>query len=167
MYIFKKIKSTFFTKEFLTFCIIGFVAYLTHQGVYLFYSSNFYDDTNHLISNGMGFVIASIVSYILNVKFTYKTESNNKTVVLSIITFILKFVLTLGITYGCMALIKIWFSNSNFWYRFFEILIPVFTTAVTLIFQFICFNLIFKKGDNYGISNEQSGSEQDTEQETE
>ena len=49
---FSKIKNAFFNKRFLTFCIIGGLAYLIHQGIYLLYTKafDFYDDKNHLIS---------------------------------------------------------------------------------------------------------------------
>ena len=54
-----KIKKTFLTKSFLTFCIIGGLAYLLHQGIYLLYTKTFgfYDDKNHLISTAIAFTV--------------------------------------------------------------------------------------------------------------
>ena len=61
-----KIKKTFLTKSFLTFCIIGGLAYLLHQGIYLLYTKTFgfYDDKNHLISTAIAFTVASIFTYL-------------------------------------------------------------------------------------------------------
>ena len=103
-----KIKKTFLTKSFLTFCIIGGLAYLLHQGIYLLYTKTFgfYDDKNHLISTAIAFTVASIFTYFANAKFTYDTKAKSDTAIKSLVVFIVKFVITEGLTLGIMAINK-------------------------------------------------------------
>lgn len=147
---FKKIKETFFNRKFITFCIIGFLAYLIHQGIYSLYNSvfHFYDDSYHLISTAIAFILASIFTYLANAKFTYNSNSSKKTVIQSIIVFILKFLLTEGITLGIMAIMNTCFSHDDIFYKIVDILLPLILTCITLILQFLAFNIIFKKHDN-------------------
>ena len=146
---FKKIKETFFNKKFITFCIIGFLAYLIHQGIYSLYINvfHFYDDSYHLISTAIAFILASIFTYLANAKFTYNTNSSKKTVIQSIIVFILKFLLTEGITLGIMAIIKSNFTPQDTFYKIVDTMLPLILTCITLILQFLAFNVIFKKKD--------------------
>ncbi|MBS1477452.1 MAG: GtrA family protein [Acholeplasmatales bacterium] len=141
-----KIKRTFFNKSFLTFCIIGGFAYLIHQGIYLLYTKafNFYDDKNHLRSTAIAFAIASLFTYFANAKFTYDTKASNDTAIKSIIVFILKFFITEGLTLGIMAIMNHNFESTDLFYKIVDILLPLILTCITLILQFIAFNIIFK-----------------------
>lgn len=158
----KKAIDAFLNKKFLTFVLIGIVAYLTNQIVYSSYlavssKTILYDDSFHLIANSISYVIASVVSYILNLKFTYKQKNTLKKTISSIVIYLTKYLISLGITYGLMLLINTFVLN-QIAHTLLENLIPVFTTLVTLLFQFACFNVIFKEGENLNdktkISNE-------------
>ena len=141
-----KIKKTFLTKSFLTFCIIGGLAYLLHQGIYLLYTKTFgfYDDKNHLISTAIAFTVASIFTYFANAKFTYDTKAKSDTAIKSLVVFIVKFVITEGLTLGIMAIMKHNFSSTDLFYKIVDIMLPLILTCITLVLQFIAFNLIFK-----------------------
>lgn len=145
-----KLKELFLNKKFLIFCLIGLGAYLTHQASYSLYialshKEITYDDNNHLIANTIGFVIGSLVSYILNVKFTYKEKYTKENAFLSFLTYVVKYLISLGITYACMTVLKKTLENNTTAYQVLENLIPIVVTGVTLIFQYFCFNKIFKK----------------------
>ena len=142
-----KIKKAFFNKKFLTFCIIGGLAYLIHQGIYLLYTKafNFYDDKYHLISTAIAFSIASIFTYYANAIFTYKTKASSKTMWQSIIVFILKFVLTEALTLGIMAIMNANFDKKDVFYKVVDIMLPLILTCITLILQFFAFNVIFRE----------------------
>lgn len=143
---FSKIKNAFFNKRFLTFCIIGGLAYLIHQGVYLLYTKTFgfYDDKFHLISTAIAFTIASVFTYYANAMFTYKTKASGKTLWQSILVFVLKFILTEGLTLGIMAIMNASFEPEQLFYKIVDIMLPLILTCVTLILQFFAFNIIFK-----------------------
>ena len=147
---FNKIKETFFNKKFITFCIIGFLAYLIHQGVYSLYNSvfHFYDDSFHLLSTAIAFILASIFTYIANAKFTYNANSSKKTVIQSIVVFILKILLTEGITLGIMAIMNSNFNKDDLFYIIVDKMLPLILTCITLILQFLAFNIIFRKKDS-------------------
>lgn len=142
-----KIKKTFFNKSFLIFCIIGALAYLIHQGIYLLYTKtfNFYDDENHLISTAIAFSIASIFTYFANAKYTYDSKASNSTAVKSLIVFIAKFIITEGLTLGIMAIMNSCFEQTHVFYKIVDIMLPLILTCITLVLQFIAFNIIFKK----------------------
>ncbi len=142
-----KIKKVFFNKKFLTFCIIGGLAYLIHQGIYLLYTKtfNFYDDKYHLISTAIAFSIASIFTYYANAIFTYKTKASSKTMWQSIVVFIIKFVLTEVLTLGIMAIMNANFDKKDVFYKVVDIMLPLILTCITLILQFFAFNVIFKE----------------------
>ena len=154
-----KIIKTFFNKKFIIFCIIGGLAYLVHQGVYSLYTQvlKLYDDPYHLISSGLGFIIASIFTYILNAKITYKTNMSKKTALESLVVYVLKFILTEGITFGIMAIMNNCFSKEDLFYKIVDILLTLILTCITLILQFLAFNVIFKtkndKNENEASSN--------------
>lgn len=153
---FSKIKSIFFNKNFLCFCIIGAIAYLIHQSIYLIYTKGFkfYDDKYHLISTGIAFIIASIFTYIANAKFTYKHEVDSTSAIKSCIVFIVKFVITEGLTLVIMAIMNNFFNTEGIFYKLVDILLPLILTCITLILQFFAFNVIFKKNDNSITKNE-------------
>lgn len=153
---FSKIKNAFFNKRFLTFCIIGGLAYFIHQGIYLLYTKafDFYDDKNHLISTAIAFSIASIFTYYANAKFTYKTKAEGKTMWQSVLVFVLKFIITEGITLGIMAIMNASFEPEQLFYKIVDIMLPLILTCITLILQFFAFNVIFK-------SNKEEGSIED------
>lgn len=143
---FIKIKKIFLNKKFITFCIIGILAYLIHQSIYLLYTKafNFYDDKNHLLSTAIAFIIASIFTYFANAKFTYNTNTTSSTALKSIVVFILKFLLTEGITLLIMAIMNHNVDSSSLFYKIIDTLLPLILTCITLILQFLAFNVIFK-----------------------
>lgn len=143
----EKIKKTFFNKEFLTFCIIGFLAYLVHQVIYLIYLKGFklWDDQYHLLSTAICFSLSSIFAYFANAKWTYSQTASTRTAVQSTLVYVVKFVVVEGITIGIMALTKRCLDSSNVWYKIIETMLPLILTVITMILQFIAFNFIFKK----------------------
>lgn len=146
----KKLKQTFLTKSFFTFCIIGGLAYLIHQGIYLLYTKvfGFYDDKFHLFSTAIAFLIASIFTYFTNAKFTYNTKAKSDTAIKSIFVFFAKFAITEGLTLGIMAIMNHNFTPNDVFYKIVDIMLPFILTCVTLILQFLAFNIIFKKDRN-------------------
>lgn len=146
----KKLKQTFLTKSFLTFCIIGGLAYLIHQGIYLLYTKafSFYDDKFHLISTAIAFLIASIFTYLANAKFTYNTKAKSDTAIKSLFVFVAKFVITECLTLGIMAIMNYNFTPNDVFYKFVDTMLPFILTCITLILQFLAFNIIFKKDRN-------------------
>lgn len=148
-----KIKSIFFNKNFLTFCIIGAIAYLIHQSVYLIYTKGFkfYDDKYHLISTGIAFVIASVFTYIANAKFTYNRKVDSSSAIKSCIVFIIKFIITEGLSLGIMALMNGLFNSDDLIYKLVDIMLPLILTCITLVLQFFAFNVIFKNSKAVNI----------------
>ena len=122
------------------------LAYLLHQGIYLLYTKTFgfYDDKNHLISTAIAFTVASIFTYFANAKFTYDTKAKSDTAIKSLVVFIVKFVITEGLTLGIMAIMNHNFSSTDLFYKIVDIMLPLILTCITLVLQFIAFNLIFK-----------------------
>lgn len=149
-----KIKK-FFNKEFLTFCFIGFVAYLVHQICYLFYlKMNFFDDHYHLISTAFAFTIASIVSLILNAKFTYNEKLSKNNVIKSTLFFIFKFILTEFFCLSIMIPTRRFINDSSFLFIMINKGLPLILTCLTLFLQFIFFNHIFKKKGEHNANNQ-------------
>lgn len=153
-----KLKHTFFNKRFLTFCIIGGLAYLVHQFIYLIYTKglDIWDDHNHLLSTAIAFSIASVVSYLLNAKFTYNQRTSKKKTVEAIVVFIFKFLITEGLTLGIMSLTRHFLDNTDILYKLIDIMLPLILTCITLVLQFLAFNVIFKenKEDKEKVINE-------------
>lgn len=146
----KNLKQIFFNKSFLTFCIIGGLAYLLHQAIYLLYTKlfGFYDDKFHLISTAISFLIASIFTYFANAKFTYNTKAKSDTAIKSLFVFVAKFAITEGLTLGIMTIMNHNFTPNYVFYKIVDIMLPFILTCVTLILQFLAFNIIFKKDRN-------------------
>lgn len=140
-----KIKSIFFNKNFLSFCIIGGIAYLIHQSIYLIYTKGFkfYDDKYHLISTGIAFIIASIFTYIANARFTYNSKVDSSSALKSCIVFIIKFIITEGLSLGIMAIMNSFFNSDDIIYKLVDIMLPLILTCITLVLQFLAFNVIF------------------------
>ena len=88
--------------------------------------------------------MASIFTYFANAKFTYDTKAKSDTAIKSLVVFIVKFVITEGLTLGIMAIMNHNFSSTDLFYKIVDIMLPLILTCITLVLQFIAFNLIFK-----------------------
>ena len=81
----KKIKNKFFTKQFLSFGIIGFINTFVANGLYmLFVKMNIAVGLASLLGDGL----TMILSYFMNMKFTYHQKPSLK----SAVTFPLSYV---------------------------------------------------------------------------
>ena len=82
---------------------------------------------------------------------------SKKTALESLVVYVLKFILTEGITFGIMAIMNNCFSKEDLFYKIVDILLPLILTCITLILQFLAFNVIFKtkndKNENEASSN--------------
>ncbi len=137
----KKLIKTFITKSFIIFCIIGLLNTVIDFLIYNGYRLTNFFDYNEIIATTLAFIIASLFSYFANAKFTYKQKSNKDTFIKSIIVFILKWLLHLGLTLGFNTLFRAIDVESLITFT------PIFVTCIVLPLQFIAFNIIFKKKD--------------------
>ena len=154
------IKTNFFTKSFIIFCIIGvintIINFLVMKGVlYLFDISYEIDISTKeagvvyylsmAVATLLAFIVASIFSYFANAKFTYKEEKNDsKTFFEAFLAFIIRFILTYLFTLLIWYLIIVIFnldSDPSGWLRTLSnviasiIMIPPFFLALKLVFK--------------------------------
>lgn len=158
--LFNFIKTNFFTKSFIIFCIIGvfntLINFLVMKGVlYLFDVSNEIDISTkeagiiYYISMGtstlVAFIAASIFSYFANARFTYKENNNDsKTFLEAFLAFIGRFILTYVFTLLIWYLIILIFSldsDPSGWLRTLSnliasiLMIPPFYLILGLVFK--------------------------------
>ena len=112
------------------------------------------DESNEYIIEGVKLLEEAVKE---NAKITYKTNMSKKTALESLVVYVLKFILTEGITFGIMAIMNNCFSKEDLFYKIVDILLPLILTCITLILQFLAFNVIFKtkndKNENEASSN--------------
>jgi putative flippase GtrA len=132
--LFNKLKKIFFTRTFITFCIIGVINTAIHFVIYkLIY---LYDV---IVANTIAFICASIFSYLANAKFTFKEKAESKSFVYTMLTFVGRLLLSDLITYWFdLFFIKIELNK-------FRPVAPIIASAILIPFQFIFLKLIFKK----------------------
>lgn len=89
-----------------------------------------------LISSGLGYISGSIVSYIMNYFFTFKTNSNHiKTIIFFYIMVSMGFLINIILMY-----VIAYIYNINAW------LSQIVSTALVFLFNFIVStNVVFKK----------------------
>ena len=137
-----KIKNLFQNKEFTRFVIIGFIAYLLNQLLYILFIQIPIDDEKHIFATSIAYILTSIFTFIANMKWSFNSNYSNKKLILSIISFIVKFFLYEGICYVVIWINGLFIiSTIN---KIIEILIPFFATGITMIMQYFCFKYIFK-----------------------
>lgn len=128
-----------FTINFIKFCIIGVINTVIHLLVYNTFKTFVID--NGTIANTLAFITASIFSYWANTKFTYKEHINKNTFILSMITFLIKLLMSNGLEW----LFRYIFTSSSL--EKLIPLIPIFITAILTPLQFFVFNKIFDGKD--------------------
>lgn len=123
-----------FNRSFLIFCVIGVINTLTHLAVF-----NQAIGLGTVLANTVAFIIASLFSYWANATFTYRTEMKFETFFSSMLTFLVKLLLSDALTFG--------FERLLFHFNREDLIpfIPIPVTAVLLPLQFFVFNYIFKK----------------------
>lgn len=133
-----KFVNSFFSKSFLIFVIIGIINTLIHLGVY---NLILFPSKDTMLANTFAFVTASTFSYFANVEYTYKNQTQGKTMFYSVIVFIAKLLLSNLLTY--------WFENLLLKFNIYHFiyLIPIPVTIIIIPLQFIAFNVIFKGSD--------------------
>ena len=154
------IKNNFLKKSFIIFCIIGVINTLINAvvmkgsifGFEKIYSgidistkdAGFPYYLSMAISTLLAFVIASIASYFLNAKFTYKEKTDSKTFLEASIAYVSRYILTYGFTLLIWWLIIVIFkvdNDPNGWYRTLAnliasvIMIPPFYLVLGFIFK--------------------------------
>lgn len=124
----------FLSRAFIIFCIIGTINTLVHLAVF-----NLLIDVNTLFANTVAFIVASVFSYWANATFTYQTTMKHSTFVASMVTFVVKLLLSNALTLGFKWLL-IYFDKKSL-IKF----IPIPVTLIILPLQFLVFNRIFLK----------------------
>lgn len=64
--------STFIKSSFFKFCVVGVINTLTNYGLYLFFLLVLH--INYIVSGALGFLLAAIMGYVLNSRFTFKAQ---------------------------------------------------------------------------------------------
>lgn len=83
--------------EFLRFCIVGFITFLTDYGLLFILTESF--NLKYLLSSGIAFSFAVILNYILCLMFVFKGARNGSK---QLVLFIITSVIGLGLNQLCM-----------------------------------------------------------------
>ena len=127
---FTKIKEKFFTKQFLTFGIIGVINTLVSQGLYMLFVQL---NTSVGTASILGDVISMIGSYFMNTLITYKQKPNWK----SAVTFPLSYIPGIIISALMVIIVVDWLHAPK---MFAKILSPPLYIPV----NFLCMSFIMK-----------------------
>lgn len=133
--LYHKFTALFFTRSFITFCIIGCLNTAIHFGVYKL----LFLRVHVIIANTVAFICASIFSYCANAKFTFKEKMASKTFMYSMIIFFARLLLSNLLTY----LVDLFFIEIELLKL--RSLAPIIASVMLIPFQFIFLKLIFKK----------------------
>lgn len=125
-----KIKNKFFNKQFLSFGLIG--AFNT-VGSLLIYMTSVIFGISVSLSSLLGDVITMIISYFLNMKFTYHTKFSLKTFIIFPISYIPGFILNMVITVLIVDLL-----NAP------ELYAKAFSLPITIPLNFIVMSYVIK-----------------------
>ncbi|HHX79639.1 MAG TPA: hypothetical protein GX692_01040 [Acholeplasmataceae bacterium] len=126
--------KTFFSRNFIIFCIIGIINTLVHLAIF-----NLLLAVSTLLANTVAFITASVFSYFANATFTYRSKTNHSSFIQAMLTFLAKLFLSNALTLGFEKLILHFNKPELIKY------IPIPVTFIILPFQFLVFNRIFKK----------------------
>lgn len=127
----QKIKSKFFTKEFITFGMIGVCNTAIAQGLYIFFVKQSVDIAKASV---LGDVLSMVFSYVMNMRFTYKQKMTWK----SFISFPLSYIPGIIIS-ALMVVLVVDVFNAP------EIYAKLFSLPIYVPINFLCMNFIVKK----------------------
>lgn len=127
----EKIKAKFFTKQFLTFGIIGACNTVISQGLYMvFVNSNVAVG----IASILGDVLSMVFSYFMNIHFTYHQKPSWK----SAVTFPLSYLPGIIISAVMVLIVVNGFNGPKLWAKL--ISLPIYIPL-----NFLCMNMIVKR----------------------
>ncbi|MBQ6452551.1 MAG: GtrA family protein [Solobacterium sp.] len=127
---FKKIKEKFFTKQFLTFGIIGVINTLVSQGLYMLFVQL---NTSVGTASILGDVISMIGSYFMNTLITYKQKPNWK----SAVTFPLSYIPGIIISALMVIIVVDWLHAPKMFAKILSL--PLYIPV-----NFLCMSFIMK-----------------------
>ena len=127
---FKKIKEKFFTKQFLTFGIIGVINTLVSQGLYMLFVQL---NTSVGTASILGDVISMIGSYFMNTLITYKLKPNWK----SAVTFPLSYIPEIIISALMVIIVVDWLHAPKMFAKILSL--PLYIPV-----NFLCMSFIMK-----------------------
>lgn len=128
-----KLRELFFKKEFLLFLIIGIINTLSAQVIYLIF---IYLELSAGLSSLIGDILSVIVSYILNLKFTYGKKHNWRLFFMFPMSYIPGWVINAMIVVLCV------------YFGIPKIYAKLVSLPITIPINFLCMSMIFKiKGE--------------------
>ena len=127
---FTKIKEKFFTKQFLTFGIIGVINTLVSQGLYMLFVQL---NTSVGTASILGDVISMIGSYFMNTLITYKQKPNWK----SAVTFPLSYIPGIIISALMVIIVVDWLHAPKMFAKILSL--PLYIPV-----NFLCMSFIMK-----------------------
>jgi len=127
----QKFKEKFFTKQFLTFGIIGACNTVISQGLYMVFVAA---SVAVGVASILGDVLSMVFSYFMNMHFTYKQKPSWK----SAVTFPLSYLPGIIISALMVLLVVDTFHGPKMWAKL--ISLPIYIPL-----NFLCMNFIVKK----------------------
>ncbi len=127
---FTKIKEKFFTKQFLTFGIIGVINTLVSQGLYMLFVKL---NTGVGTASILGDVISMVGSYFMNTLITYKQKPNWK----SAVTFPLSYIPGIIISALMVIIVVDWLHAPKMFAKILSL--PLYIPV-----NFLCMSFIMK-----------------------
>jgi putative flippase GtrA len=127
----QKFKAKFFTKQFLTFGIIGACNTIISQVLYMMCVAGSMEVG---LSSIVGDVLSMVFSYFMNMHFTYKQKPSWK----SAVTFPLSYLPGITISWLMVLLVVDVFNGPKLWAKL--ISMPIYIPL-----NFLCMNLIVRK----------------------
>lgn len=133
-----KLKEKFFTKQFLTFGVIGVCNTVISQLIYMAFV---YGNTPVGVASILGDVLSMVFSYVMNMHFTYHQKMSWK----SAVTFPLSYIPGIVISALMVIIVVDWANAPKIWAKL--IALPIYVPL-----NFLCMNFIVRK---FGKSSQQ------------
>lgn len=125
------IKERFFSKEFIKFIIVGFINTFSNYFIYLILMNVL--ALSYKPSYVLGYAMSLVISYFLNVYFTYGEKASIKSFLIFPLSYVPNFLIQF---LGIMLLVDILHINKS--------IAPLITTAIALPITFILTRLTIK-----------------------